>query len=503
MKNFNKYQFNIRRVFSLIPAATLFLLLAGGTSCKEETDNPYIHINPFEMVQVANNGAEAFLAVETNLEDWTFVADGDWLTGSVTAEGILLKAEPNPNGSDRRTLLHIVSAAYPIANKSVSVIQSFTYLNIKPENLPPLSANGTEVDINVDTNAEDWTVNVTEGDWLTAAKSANGFKLTAQKNEGYVSRTAVVTVSSTIYEIERIMEISQIADFKPYLTITPATDQTLPRNGGQLDITVDTNIDDWDFTVDSWLTGEKTATGIRLTFEKYYGSNRTGTLTVSSPAYPETDVRIQLSQTGGYTVKGNIYKEDFNWLDGPVTIWGTAAEGGHLAEVALASWNNTFQKGGEWTKTGSTEIAWSRAGWVKVGRSGRCGDLISPAITTIQGLRDVKVSFKACGFLSASGAKDPTSAAGDSKYMSVEVEVLGPGTIIETAQFPVSNFPDHTITAGDNWQARTEALRSFIIVGISSETKIQFKMGRDIGTTTADGATYRFGFDDFQIDEIE
>jgi hypothetical protein len=516
MKKLNKYQSKNRRFFNLLPALVLFL--AGLVSCDDEESNPYIHINPFEAIQISNNGAEVLLTVDANV-DWTFNTDENWVTGTVTAEGIMLKADPNSNGSSRRALLRIVSTEYPIANKLLSVVQGATFLEIKPAFVPQLKADGVSVNIAVETNAEDWKVSVTEGDWLTVAQSATGFTLTAPKNEGRTSRTAVLTVGSVRYEQEQTLEITQGANFVPYLSVTPAGNQNIPSAGGNTTLTVDTNVDDWECVSDNtWLTVEKSAGAVKISSNKYYGTSRTATLTFSSATYPALNTQVQVSQTGStYTVTSNLFTDDFSWVGNAFT--GSTSKDAcspvlttTTNESQFSNWASFFGTTNGWTSTatlnGSTTSPWiySRYQYCKFGRANNSADIISPKIT-VTGTKTVLVSFKAVAYANGETNKDFTlTVTGGGEIQAVVktgkdnagVDCFGEVTP-QGAHFVIGNY--WVTNAATNW-GDEYAVRSFIITGFTSNTQIHF-IGDESYQARAITGNRRYGFDDVVIDIIE
>jgi hypothetical protein len=516
----NKYPFDSRKLCRLLSTAALVLLLAGMASCKNEDDN-YINTDPGVTVQIANNGAETLLSVNANV-DWSFNTDDDWLTGTVTAGGILLRAMPNPNFNARQTFLHLVSARHPAANKSVPVIQDFTFFKPNPSVIPQLDAAGAVVNVAVETNITDWTVNAAEAGWLTVAKSNGGFTLTASKNEGRAVRSTEVVVSSTPFKLERrVLEISQGANFIPYLNIEPSDNLNMSWEEGTATVEVTTNVDDWAYSPGSnWIQISKTGNILTLTIAANQLKERTTTLQFTSVEFPDVNKQLRVTQSGFI-----VFEEDFSFLTGGMSDDIFIATN----EKRFDSWATTYGTTNGWTSTpspdqGGTVAPWiySRNGYPKFGKTSYNGDLITPKLSAIEGVKNIQVTFKACGYTSAGnattvGTRDPiqytNGATGGHADVPNElnIEIIGPGTASQT-QFIINNYPDDNRRLhgpGWLWQMDPAAIRTFVITGATADTQIRFIAGKKVGISTNDGTTngtyytYRHGLDDVLIHLIE
>ena len=492
---------------SVIGGLSLILPVIFVASCDENLNNPYLRINPFESVQFSNDGGKSTVEVTTNIDDWTFSVDHDWLTVTETSSGIELTVEPNQENAERKTFLRVIAGKYSAENKTMVVIQKSTFLTVKPEVIPQLDGVGDIFEVVVNSNAEDWSFVLEEVDWLTAVKTTTGIRLTAENNTGKLPRSATLHILSEKYNQEKILTVTQGISFIPYIDIFPDTDLSAPiaKSGAVIEVTVDTNVDEWSFTIDEeWLTSQKTSTGFRLIAGKYYADLRTATLTVSSVAYPELTQQWQISQEGGYTVKNNILTEDFNWL--PATYGNKIIYNTTPAETRYSAWTQAERDRG-WTGTPvldegappATQIwVYAREGYIKLGKTRVSSDLISPKLTGIQGTKDVRVEFKAIGYQTAAGVKDIGN--------ELNISVIGPGTV-STQQFKVEYFKNAEEGGATYiWQDDPPNEYSFTITGATAETQIRWLAGPTLGVLTGllgGNDNNRIGIDDVKVDVIE
>jgi len=487
----------------------------------DEETNPYIRINPFEAVQVSNDGAQVEMTVEANI-DWTYSTDASWLTIEPVSGGLRITAEPNTGLLQRRALLNIASAEHPIASKTLSIVQGETFLTLKPGVLPRLKADGQTFNVNVETNAGDWQVEVTDGaEWLTAAKSAAGFVLTAKQNNGRTERTGSIKVSSVIYNREILLDVTQNVNFIPYVNVQTAV--VFDKNGGAKDIAVDTNIEDLtlaSFDLPYWLAAEKTAVGLKLTAAKQYSPARSYTMTVISPTYPEISVDITVSQTGSYTVVSSIFVEDFDWVGNASETANKGVNSENLStdspQSEITYWANDFGTDHGWTSTptlnGTTNRPWvySRYHHVKMGRANNSADMISPKVT-VTGSKTVLVTYR-CAAHSAS----------ETNY-DFTITVTGGGKIVDVIKTGKDNngvvcFGEVTpqgahFVIGNKWVTLANggavsnwgdeyALRSFVIEGFTSNSQVHF-IGDESYQARAVTGNRRYGLDDVSIEEIQ
>ncbi|MCA1741922.1 MAG: hypothetical protein LC630_05575 [Bacteroidales bacterium] len=152
-------------------------------------------------------------------------------------------------------------------------------------------------------------------------------------------------------------------------------------------------------------------------------------------------------------------------------------------ETRIDNWTQE-QKDIGWTSTintvdgsGSTPLVYARQGFVKVGKTSYGGDLISPALSKLDGTQSVTVTFKAIPYMTAAGTMDDNI---------LNISVIGPGTVSQS-QFIIDNWPVYPAEGALDyciglWSA-PEATRTFTITGATAETQIKF-LGNDYDLRT-------------------
>lgn len=133
---------------------------------------------------------------------------------------------------------------------------------------PDGEENPTKVEITQGNYSENFKIETTgnwrvetaeDAEWLTAApesgKGNASVTITAEANASTASREAAITFYLE-EEAAHTMTITQAAD-APYLTVTPAEAATLPVEGGDIELTVETNTSGWEYAIasdNSWLS---------------------------------------------------------------------------------------------------------------------------------------------------------------------------------------------------------------------------------------------------------
>lgn len=185
-----------------------------------------------------------------------------------------------------------------------------------------------------------------------------------------------------------------------------------------------------------------------------------------------------------------ILSEDFSWLS-----YGSAIFYETDGETRIDSWTAEEQARG-WTSTvntvegsGNAPFVYAREGFVKLGKTGYGGDLISPKLEAVQGTQDVVVTFKAVPYQTAAGNRDGNL---------LKVRVVGPGEV-STEEFTIDNWPDFDADPNctEIWKA-PETERSFEITGATSETQIVF-LGEAFDLRDAEPNKSRVFLDDILV----
>ena len=259
----------------------------------------------------------------------------------------------------------------------------------------------------------------------------------------------------------------------PYLTIK---DVEKVRNLNQIEqiltVPVQANVQYTYTSNASWMQFSNTVVGTLgtdLNFtvsENTASASRTGTILFTCAQFPALNVTLTVKQEG--KSEGTIvFFEDFSWLGYGSPIFYTTT-----GETRMDLWTEV-EKGKGWTSTpnpGSSmqPLVYARKGFIKLGKTGFGGDIITPKLTGIVGTKNVLVKFKAVPYMTAAGTKDDTD---------LKISLKGPGTL-STAQFNITNWPNYTEdpTCTAIWEAQgTE--RNFTITGATSETQIVFLGG--------------------------
>lgn len=307
-------------------------------------------------------------------------------------------------------------------------------------------------------------------DWLKVFPEkgdADGiFKIYVTENPLFVARTENLAFIVDGTEQPVLFRVDQAGNV-PYITLPAAV--TVPAGGGPFSVDVASNVP-WTYSLsdDSWLVEESvTAQKINMVAELNTNDDpREVTLTLTAVGYP-VNASVVLTQSSGKVV----LEEDFNWLAYGSPVFYTTT-----GETRIDNWTQE-QKDRGWTSTintvegsGSTPLVYARQGFVKLGKTSYGGDLISPALSKLEGTQTVSVTFKAIPYMTAAGTVD------DNKLI---VSVIGPGTVSQS-EFIIDNWPVYPADAAaatdyciGMWSA-PEATRTFTITGATAETQIVF-----------------------------
>ncbi|WP_294081308.1 BACON domain-containing protein [Proteiniphilum sp. UBA5384] len=511
---------------SLIQKSVLFVFFASlFISCEDKEDNVYLNITPDELIQVDNDGGAVTASVSTNVDNLIWeIEDGDWI--SVEKTGSELKFEVSPNeGEERHALFMIGSIKYPKVNKTISIIQSSTYLEMSTDMIS-LSGDKSDVVVKIKTSIDDWIYTIENGSWMDVVKNEEGLLLKVNANNTPRTREAILYITSEKFPLyDKEIKIEQLSG----IVLEVESDYVaLPSGGGEAFVGVNTNIDAWDYSYEGdWLTVEKTNEGVKLSARPNESSeNNLTELTIYSVEYPDDIWQTVIVEQ----YSGLIFFDNFDWLgEGAFKPIYTGTN-----EKRFDAWGTAYGTYNGWTSTitadegtGLTQWVYSRLGYAKFGKTRVNGDLITPKLEAIDGTQDIIVSFGACVYVSAGGTIDG---------QILNVEVIGPGTITEIlkvgsqavpekgaellssvqessgeltaggALFILGNLantdgPSRALWFGENYDflAPEIAQRSFVVTGATSETQIRFLAGPNLGVSE-DGKSHRHGFDDVRIE---
>ena len=315
------------------------------------------------------------------------------------------------------------------------------------------------------------------------------FKFIVSANATFEGRTTNFSFVVNGVEQPVLFRVEQ-APSVPTLNV-PATVEALAA-GGDVSIDVDANLA-WTYELDAhapWLTAVAPADKkILLRAEKNAGPERSATIWVRSADYPSLDKSIEIHQLPGSIV----LRENFNWLTyGNVLPYETGGE------IRMDLWKPEELNHG-WTSTpvsisSNQPMLYARPGFVKLGKTGVGGDLISPKLN-ITGTVKIKVTFKAAAYISAAGAIDDRI---------LKVYALGTGTV-SVPQFTIDNVPnyktqDDANIKNDIWAE--DRAYSFVVTGATKDTQIKF-LGGDYNLAGVGQGKNRIFLDDISIEIIE
>lgn len=337
-----------------------------------------------------------------------------------------------------------------------------------------------------------------DADWVRVFPEkgdADGiFKIIVKANETFDTRTVNFAFIVDGKEQPVLFRVDQTGNV-PYITLPAAV--TIPAAGGVFSVDVVSNVA-WSYSLsdDTWLE-EQSLTTQKITFVAEENTSidpREVTLTLTATVYPSVVSTVVLTQSPG-TV---LLEEDFSWLAYGSPVFYTTT-----GETRFDAWTQE-QKDKGWTSTvntttgsGNTPLCYARQGFVKLGKTGYGGDLISPALSKIVGTVNVRVTFKAIPYMTAAGTKDDN-------YLNVSV--IGPGTASQS-QFIIDNWPVYPADAGavtdyciGMW-SDPAAMRTFTVTGVTAETQVKF-LGYDYYLVGVDAGKNRIFLDDIKIEII-
>jgi hypothetical protein len=330
-------------------------------------------------------------------------------------------------------------------------------------------------------------------DWLKVFPEkgdADGiFKIIVVENPTFDVRTENLAFIVDGEEQPVLFRVDQAGNV-PYITLPASV--TIPAGGGEFSVDVVSNVA-WTASLsdNSWVQ-ETNVTTQKITFTAGENTSidpRSTTLTLTATQYPSVVATVVMTQSPGTVV----LEENFSWLNyGNVVFYTTTGE------TRYDSWTQAEKDMG-WTSTlntysGDTPL-YARPGFVKLGKTSYGGDLISPALSKLDGTQTVTVTFKAIPYQTAGGTRDDNF---------LNISVIGPGTVSQT-QFIIDNWPTYpaenvTDYCIGMWSA-PEATRTFTITGATSETQIKF-LGGDYALSGIGAGKNRIFLDDIKVEII-
>lgn len=316
------------------------------------------------------------------------------------------------------------------------------------------------------------------------------FKFTVKENTTFDARSVNFAFIVDGKEQPILFRVDQEANV-PFIILQDASEGiSIPSADGNVDISVKANVD-WDYTVENgdWLSEiDVSETKIVLLASKNRGEERSAKLIISSAGHPDLTKEVLITQSSGNV----ILEENFDWLNYGSTIFYTTS-----GETRMDSWTPDEMARG-WNSTvsedaGNQKVVYARTGFLKLGKTGYGGDLISPALSALTEPTNVKVTFKAVPYKTKGGTEDDNT---------LNVGVVGPGTT-SVSSFTIDNWPDYDEDPENTaiW-LKEESTYEFIIMGATAETQLRF-LGGDFNLVGVGKGKNRVFLDDIKVKIIE
>lgn len=399
-------------------------------------------------------------------------------------------------------LLYVAAACSFAACDDEETYPDNPYLHLENEQTTfEAGASKTEYTVTVRSNCPWQVVCRTEGtDWVRAFPDEGDedghFNLIVSANSGFQARQAEFALVVGEQEYPILLCVNQAASV-PTITVGDGSGTVrVPSAGGPVTVTSQANVE-WTCSVDAaaqdWLRFDSiSAQGlICLTLAQNNGLERTGILHCTSDAEPSANVDISIVQASGSI----LLQEDFSWLN-----YGTAITYDTDGQVRIDSWTADELAHG-WTSTPNSAskdepLVYGCLGFVKLGKTNYAGDLVSPKLK-VDGTVNVKVTFKACGYVSKGGTRDDNE---------LYVSVIGPGTVKADNPFIIDNYPNSSKNEyGEGYDVWSPdiAERSFTIEGVTDETQIRFMAGVSFDLHGVGQGKNRIFLDDITVAILE
>ncbi|MDP4239501.1 MAG: BACON domain-containing protein [Bacteroidota bacterium] len=344
-----------------------------------------------------------------------------------------------------------------------------------------------------------------DGDWIKAFPAEGEddgiFKIIVDENTTFDKRSMQFAFVVDGEEQPVLFTVDQDANIPSIVIAGAASGASIVGTGGTCDINITSNVD-WTYSLSdsNWLTLQSLSPS-KVTFAAGLntGDSRSAVMTITAKDLPGVTASITITQASGVV----ILNEDFSWLEHYYLNSGSSPNSYAFYNTTGAkrydSWTDD-EKAHGWTSTNNSfssnqPLLYAGPGFAKLGKTTYGGDLISPKLNIV-GTKNVKVTFKAVPYETATGTKDDN-------YLNIFV--LGAGTPSVT-QFVIDNWPvyptDGTVeTYCQNFWKQPEATRTFTITGATSATQIKF-LGGDYNLSGVGAGKNRIFLDDIKVEII-
>lgn len=213
-----------------------------------------------ESITFNSEGGTKYATISANFS-YSYSENASWITCSRTNDGLKVVATESASTKERSAEITLYNDSYNV-EKTIKILQ-------KPFE-PTLSVDKTELNfdvkggsktIYVTTNAE---FNVSESSsWISCTKSSNRVTITVSASDVTKERTAEVEIYLTDYNVTETVKISQ-KEFVPEFEVK-VSELNFEAEGGTKTISVSANFDYSVSESASWLSYEKTSSGVKIT----------------------------------------------------------------------------------------------------------------------------------------------------------------------------------------------------------------------------------------------
>ncbi len=199
-------------------------------------------------------------------------------------------------------------------------------LTVTPDHALEFMAKDNEaVRLNVETDAAKWEYSASEK-WITMSAGEKSRSVNVTDNPETKVRVGRLTITAGNAEPVAI-NVSQDAaeEVVPFLSVTPSEPISFSAEAGEVTaLTVDTNVEEWDYKVPDWLTAEKQEGQLLLTTQANEGTtSRVG--------------RVDISAEGAKPVRINVSQEAPDLESVKASLTNT--QGSHSGELVIANLN--------------------------------------------------------------------------------------------------------------------------------------------------------------------
>ena len=283
----------------------------------QEAGVPYIKTSS-ERLEFEEEGGVAEIKVESNIS-WEASADVDWISispksGVSGVTTMTIDVNKNTSVSSRSVVIRIVNSEYEIEEKKLVVQSEFVpELKVNVEKLENISYNGSTEEIRIESNIY-WEASV-DVDWIgispkSGLSGVTTMTIDVNKNTSVASRSAVIRIVNSEYEIEEEILVSQ-SEWVPELKVNVEKIENISYNGSIEEIKIESSIS-WNAWVDvDWIeispkSGESGVCTMTIVVgENVLEESRDGVITLKNQEYSlTTEVIIQQLS---HTINGHEY----------------------------------------------------------------------------------------------------------------------------------------------------------------------------------------------------